>query len=186
MLLEARHRDTLCGLMETQELELESIDVGAIMSDEGDDAAPGVYELGFHLLPTLSEEEVISAVEALKGVLTDAGAALFAERAPLMMPLAYGIDRVVEGARRTFDSAYFGWLAFEAPSSALAAINEKVSVHASVLRHLLVKTNRDAVAATLADPALDAAPLQTEPAEASEAAPEDATLEAALPDPEVA
>lgn len=186
VLPEARHRDTLCGLMKTQELELESIDLGALAEDEGDDAASGVYELGFHLLSTLSEGEVLSAVEALKGILKDAGASLFAERAPLMMPLAYGIDAVIDGARRTFDSAYFGWLAFEASPSALAMLNEKVAVEASVLRHLVVKTNRDAVSATLADPALDAAPLRTEPVEASEAAPEDATLEAALPDPEVA
>lgn len=172
--------------METQELELESLDLADIMSDEGDEVASGVYELGFHLVQTLSESEVLSAVEALKSVLQDAGAALFAERAPLMMPLAYGLDKVVDGARRTFDSAYFGWLAFEAPGTALAALNENVATHPAVLRHLIVKTSRDAVAATLADPALDAAPLQSETVEASEAAPEDATVEAVLPDPEVA
>lgn len=186
MLPEAGRRDTLCGLMDTQELELEGGELSSLMAADADEGVVGVYELGFHFLPTLSEEAAASEFESLKALIGEVGGSIFGERAPSLMPLAYAMDKKIETVRQTFDSAYFGWVAFEAPGASLAALSERMSAHPSVLRHLVVKTSREAVAATLADPTLDAAPLVVEPTETVEAAPEDATVEVAAPEAEVA
>ena len=79
-------------------------------ADEG--GGSRVYELGFHLDPELPSEEVKKAYQAVKEVIEKQGS-LVAEGEPEQVQLAYTISRQEVGGRRDFNSAYFGWIAYE-------------------------------------------------------------------------
>lgn len=114
-----------------------------------------VYELGYHILPTVSEDSIASEAKKVAGLLEQPGIEQIGERAPTIIPLAYTIEKVTDGAKRSYDSAYFGWVAFAAPSASVAGIEQALKANERVLRHIIIKTSRDAVAAQMADPSLD-------------------------------
>ena len=117
---------------------------------EDEESPSSVYEIGYHFLPSLSEEGVVQAEKGLVELLKKQGAALVGDHAPAKIPLAYTLTKRVQGKILRFDEAYFGWVAFEMPRAALVAVKASLDADPSVLRYLIVRTSRDAVAATLA------------------------------------
>lgn len=105
----------------------------------GDEARePVAYELAFHFLPTVAEGEVETEFQSLKATLADAGATLFDEEMPERIELAYEIEKRIDGKLRRFDSAYFGWVRFEAAPAHIAAVTAAVKNTPAILRYLLV------------------------------------------------
>lgn len=104
------------------------------------------YELAFHILPTVAEEEVANVQSALRDTITKAGGAINTEEAAARFELAYDIDKEVDGKRRAFDTAYFGWIRFTSEAAALEEIKEHVDAHAEVLRSMIVKLTKEEVA----------------------------------------
>ena len=100
------------------------------------------YELAFHILPTVAEEEVPAVFEALKAALKKDGTELFDEEAPERFMLAYEVVRHLEGKNRKFQSAYFGWVRFRAMGEAVAKISHEMEINTNILRHLLIKLTR--------------------------------------------
>lgn len=122
------------------------------MVDIGDDDEPdqtAVYEVGYHLLPTLSEEGVVAEVEKITNALKEAKADFVGERFPAKMGLAYPITKKIDDKKMRFDSAYFGWVAFEIVKTELAAIQSAFFGNPAILRYLIVKTDREAIAAAM-------------------------------------
>ncbi|HEY4478753.1 MAG TPA: hypothetical protein VI981_00095, partial [Candidatus Paceibacterota bacterium] len=77
---------------------------------------PRIYEIGYHIIPTVKEEDIEKTVgEIRKGIESSAGKASFiAEGAPSLIKLAYPMS-VREGEKYTeYDRGYFGWIKFEA------------------------------------------------------------------------
>lgn len=101
-----------------------------------------VYEVGFHLVPTLSESEVTSAVEAIRALV---GKVIIKEEVPRKLTLAYIIERSKAGRREKFAEAYFGFIKFEAEKEQIPAIAEALRADQNVLRHLLIETVREDV-----------------------------------------
>lgn len=134
--------------METKILE-EDLEGASVMVDDGDDTRVNVYEIGYHLLPTLSEEAAAAAVEELMALIKAENGSFVGDRFPSKIPLAYAIAKRVNGKLTNFDSAYFGWVAFEAPREAIARLKVALDGNPSILRSLIVVTDRDAVAAAL-------------------------------------
>lgn len=102
-----------------------------------------VYEIGFHLIPLVSEDEVASHVSTIKSILDKADARVIAEEFPTLIELAYSISKKVRGSKESFNSAYFGWIKFEASSGAIEEIDEAVRGLEDVLRFIIVKTLRE-------------------------------------------
>jgi ribosomal protein S6 len=102
-----------------------------------------VYEIGFHLIPLVSEDEVASHVSTIKSILDKAGARVISEEFPTLIELAYSISKKVQGSKESFDSAYFGWVKFESSSEAIEEIDEAVRGFEEVLRFIIVKTLRE-------------------------------------------
>ncbi|MDO8523652.1 MAG: 30S ribosomal protein S6, partial [bacterium] len=109
---------------ETETDELES--VVNIDEAEGDEVSSSVYEIGYHMVPNLSEEEVTAAVAGIMEILKKNGAAFVGDRFPSKIPLAYAIPKRVTGKVSRFIEAYFGWVAFESPREAIAKIKESL------------------------------------------------------------
>ncbi len=102
-----------------------------------------VYEVGFHLVSSIPEEQVGKEVEAIKAVITDAGGTIVSEEAPRLIDLAYEMVKVTEATRRRYTTAYFGWVKFDVDADKVAAINKGIEVLPSMLRFILIKTTRD-------------------------------------------
>ena len=134
--------------MNTDTMELDSADVG-VVDTGGDESPTAVYEIGYHLLPTLSEEEVPKEVSKLMDVLKAENATFVGERFPSKIQLAYPMAKRVNSKRTNYDSAYFGWVAFEVPREAIVRLKPLLDGNQNILRYLIVVTDREAVAAAL-------------------------------------
>lgn len=165
------------------EKEMEITDLSALVEAGDDKGATQIYEVGYHLIPSVSDDDAETEVAPLMKALKSASADVIGERAPLRMPLAYGIDKKVDGVLRTYDEALFGWVAFECAPAMISDIDQAFKKHPSVLRHLVVKTNRDTVSAVLADPSLDAAMVK-EPVSGASEDDSEAVVESVGADPE--
>jgi len=104
---------------------------------------PRVYEVGYHLLPTVGEERIGAEVTAIKDTIEGARGVVFAEEFPKHLDLAYPMAKVKHNKRTTYRSAYFGWMKFEATPKAVLAINEKLKGNEHILRYILLKTVRE-------------------------------------------
>ena len=115
------------------------------MNDEvlGSEGSLRVYELGFHLDPELPTEEVKKAYQSVKETI-GSHASIVAEGEPLKIPLAYTISRQEPSGRRDFDSAYFSWIAYEAPVEAHEAILETATGEKRIIRFIDLVTTKEA------------------------------------------
>jgi ribosomal protein S6 len=127
-------------------------EVAEIVDDET--AEPVVYEIGYHILP-ISEEEVHAEVNVITEALKKLNAEFVGEKLPVRLDLAYTIEKKIDGVNRRFDSAYFGWVAFAIPASTIGEVKAAMDHDQNILRSIIVKTSREAVAANLADPTVD-------------------------------
>ncbi|MEK9176960.1 MAG: 30S ribosomal protein S6 [Patescibacteria group bacterium] len=125
------------------------IETGLVDTDENDAPQTAVYEIGYHLLPTIAEEDLAKAVSALTDALKAENAEFVGERFPSKVQLAYPITKRVNDKRTPFENAYFGWIAFSVPKSLIANLKRFLDANPSVLRYLIVKTSREAVTAAM-------------------------------------
>jgi ribosomal protein S6 len=106
-----------------------------------------VYEVGFHLLPSITEEGLGAAVEKVRALLN--GAEIIAEGAPVKTTLAYTIERAATGKHEKFTQSYFGWIKFVAEDrSGLPALEASLLAQHEVLRAILIETVREDVKET--------------------------------------
>ena len=94
-----------------------------------------VYEIGFHLAPTLEEEGVFKVVTQIKKGLSSSGGELLSEENPKMIALSYEIGK--------FDKALFGWLKFQIAPSKIEAFKAFMEGQKEIIRFLIVKTDKE-------------------------------------------
>jgi ribosomal protein S6 len=104
-----------------------------------------VYEVGFHLVPSIPEEGVGAAVEKVRALLGNAE--IISQGFPVKTTLAYTIERAATGKHEKFTQSYFGWIKFVTEDRALIPALEKglMGLH-EVLRSLIIETVREEVA----------------------------------------
>jgi ribosomal protein S6 len=102
-----------------------------------------VYELGYHIVSTVAEENLSKEAEALKAIVLKDGGSLVSEGEPKLINLAYSMTKSVADVKKTFNTAYFGWLKFETKSELMPMIKKAVDANDHVLRYLLIKTVRE-------------------------------------------
>ena len=121
--------------------------VGLFEADEVKDQEAAVYEIGYHLLPTLSESEVTSTVKELMAVLKKNDATVIADGEPAQIELAYAIEKRIAGRLTNFNEAFFGWVAFEVTPDKLGTLKSFLDMHPSILRFILISTTAEEVKA---------------------------------------
>jgi len=103
-----------------------------------------IYEVGYHIISSVAEENIPSEVAKIKEYLAAEKAVIISEEVPMLRPLAYTIKKAFGGAYKTFDKAYFGFIKFALPESGdITKIDEKMKANPSVLRYIVVKTVRE-------------------------------------------
>ncbi|MEK7460165.1 MAG: 30S ribosomal protein S6 [Patescibacteria group bacterium] len=104
---------------------------------------PRVYELGYHLVPTVSEEQIPGISGAVRGMIEKNSKEVISEELPVFIDLAYQVIKTVEHKNKRFDEAYFGWIKFEGSPEGIAVIEEGLKNNENVLRYIIVKTLRE-------------------------------------------
>lgn len=103
-----------------------------------------IYEVGYHLISSIAEENVSIETEKIKKIINAEKATVISEEAPKLRPLAYSIKKAFGGQYKTFDKAYFGWVKFEIPEEAdIKKIDSSLKNFVEILRYILVKTVRE-------------------------------------------
>ena len=113
------------------------------MTNETDKTAGTVYEVAFHIVPTVSPENLSKEVDAIRAILEKNKAETITEEFPKLRSLAYQMVKAVGPARNKFDTAYFGWIKFEAPKETVVELDKALKASDSIIRHLIVKTVRE-------------------------------------------
>ncbi len=104
---------------------------------------PAIYEVGFHIVPTVNEGSLGERVTAIRDVILANGGTIIADEYPKHIELAYSMTKVVSNKRALYSSAYFGWLKFEVEPKGAKAINDQLKSDDFIIRYLLVKTVRE-------------------------------------------
>jgi ribosomal protein S6 len=102
-----------------------------------------VYEVGYLLMPTVSEDQISGEVDSLRKIFADAKAEIIAEGEPVLTTLAYTMVKTIDAKNRKYNEGYFGWIKFELPVASLTDIKTAFEKHPSVLRYLITKTVRE-------------------------------------------
>ena len=103
-----------------------------------------IYEVGYHIISSVSEENVPKEVEKIKSYLAKEKAIIISEEAAKLRPLAYSIKKAFEGTYKVFDKAYFGFFKFELGEEGdVRNIDASMKKDGSVLRYIIIKTVRE-------------------------------------------
>ena len=102
-----------------------------------------VYEIGFHILPTVAEEKLGDEVSVLRNAIEPGGGAVILEDFPKMRDLAYKMQKYIDTKKVSFTKAYFGWIKFEGESELAQELKKVADEHANILRYLIIKTIRE-------------------------------------------
>lgn len=107
------------------------------------DTMTRVYELGFLLVPSITEGELSSSVDALKAHITKQEGTVLSDGLPEFIDLAYQMEKDVSGKKVKWTQGYFGWIKFEVAPDALAALKKALDADQTLIRYLLIKTTAD-------------------------------------------
>ncbi len=113
------------------------------MTKETVKTAGTVYEVGFHIVPAVSPEKLPAEVDAIKAVLGEAKATIISEEFPKLRNLAYTMIKAIGPARHRYDTAYFGWIKYEAAPETAGDIKKAFDSNEKILRYIIVKTVRE-------------------------------------------
>jgi len=103
-----------------------------------------IYEVGYHIVSSVSEENIPAEVEKIKTYLAKEKAIIISEEAPKLRPLAYPIKKAYGGTYKVFDKAYFGFIKFELGEDVdIKTIDLAMKNNESVLRYIIIKTVRE-------------------------------------------
>ncbi len=123
--------------------ELEAENIEEVEEVEGVEENIRVYEIGFHLTPSLSEEEVVHEVNVIKKAIEDAGGIFLTEGYPKMRTLEYVIEVPITMPKSRFSHAQFGWIKFEANREAPSLIQESLLRSENIIRMIIIKTVKE-------------------------------------------
>lgn len=116
---------------------------------EEKDTVLRVYEVGYHILPTVEGEAVEKVVQGVRELIARAGGNLVAEGAPQDMKLAYTMYVNNEGKNTAYDRAHFGWIKFEIDAEEVGGIEDALRTNKKVLRSIVFKTVREETRASV-------------------------------------
>ena len=102
-----------------------------------------VYEIGFHIMPTVSEEKIGDEVAIIRSAIEKAEGMIVSESFPQMKPLAYSMEKHIDTKKVRFDKAYFGWVKFEMSPDLISEVKGVADTHQNILRYLIIKTVRE-------------------------------------------
>lgn len=102
-----------------------------------------IYEVGYHIVSSVAEENVPQETEKIKKIISKEGGSVISEEAAKLRPLAYTLKKSEAGSYKKFDKAYFGWVKFELTEGDITNIDKEFKNESNVLRYIIIKTVRE-------------------------------------------
>jgi ribosomal protein S6 len=115
----------------------------------------GLYELAFHLIPTLGDDNVGKVFDEITKLVEKFNGKIVSKSEPTLLNLEYTMEVNVDSKKVKYNTAYFAWVIFEGGD--VQELHTELEAMTDVLRHLLVKTDQtegissEEVAAMLSD-----------------------------------
>lgn len=110
---------------------------------EEKEARLNVYEVGYHMLPTIAEENLGEEVTLFKDMFLENGATFISDEYPKLVELAYEMTRSIANKKQKFSYGYFGWVKFECTADQARVIKEILDKNEKLVRFLMIKTVRE-------------------------------------------
>lgn len=107
-----------------------------------------IYEVGYLLAPTLSEEQMPVTYGNLKELVASLGGDVISDEMPKMISLAYAMTKVVSNVRNRFNNAYFGWVKFAMDAQKVLELKKRLDLDPQIIRSLIFKTVKENTIAT--------------------------------------
>lgn len=107
------------------------------------ESEPKIYEIGYHVVPTVAEDGVATVANAVKDLVESLGGMVISDGTPSSIDLAYSMDHVVANKRSSFDSAYFGWIKLQMDPENILKIKDELDKNEDIFRFLIIKTVRE-------------------------------------------
>jgi ribosomal protein S6 len=104
---------------------------------------PKIYEVGFHIVPTVPEDGVGARVTAIRDVIEGKTGHVISDEYPKYMDLSYPMTKIAANKRSLYKSAYFGWIKFEVDPKEVKEIEAGLKKDDHILRFILVSTVRE-------------------------------------------
>ena len=102
-----------------------------------------IYEVGYLLVPTISEEELPVIYGNLKELVSSLGGDIISDDMPKMLNLAYPMYKTLQNVITKFDTAYFGWVKFGMEPEKVSELKNKLELDLNVVRFLIMKTVKE-------------------------------------------
>lgn len=108
-----------------------------------DETSGRIYEVGYHIMPTVAESDLEKVVGDIRSIIEKAGGVFIAEGAPVLTRLAYTMDAREGDKWAEQDRAYFGWIKFESSPDTAEILTTALNADKNILRHIVFKTVRE-------------------------------------------
>lgn len=102
-----------------------------------------VYEVGYFLVPLVTESDIPSEVGKIQFAIEQHGGVFISNEFPAMRSLAYEMRKAMGDRNQVFTTGYFGWIKFEMVPENVAALKSEFDVLPNILRFILVHTVRE-------------------------------------------
>jgi ribosomal protein S6 len=113
-----------------------------------EDTNSKVYELGYLIVPTIKEEDVVVNYGNLKELVTSFSGEIITDEMPKMINLAYSMQKVISNVRSKFNTAYFGWIKFTMNGAQVIKLKKHLDLDSNIIRFLILKTVKENTIAT--------------------------------------
>jgi len=104
---------------------------------------PRVYELGYHLMPSLSEGDLSTERDALVALITRLKGIVISEGQPVLIDLAYTMSKIIKNKKHDYDQANFGWIKFDISPDVMEEFALEVEKTDALIRYIVAKTVRE-------------------------------------------
>ena len=108
-----------------------------------EDSELRIYELGYHIIPSIAEEAIPAEVSFVRTALEENDGTVISDSAPSQITLAYTMSRTENGKKEKFDTAHFGSIKFEMVPQQVLALKEKLDTNKNILRYIIFKTVKE-------------------------------------------
>ncbi|OGI57128.1 hypothetical protein A3B85_03290 [Candidatus Nomurabacteria bacterium RIFCSPHIGHO2_02_FULL_37_13] len=102
-----------------------------------------VYELGYLLVPTIKEEDIVISYGNLKELILSFGGEIVSDEMPKIISLAYTMRKVASNVRSKFNTAYFGWIKFTMNAQKVLELKKKIDLDPNFVRFFILKTAKE-------------------------------------------
>ena len=111
--------------------------------EEEKDVNSRIYEVGYLLVPTISEDDLPASYGNMKELVVSLGGEIISDETPKMINLAYPMFKMLKNIRTKFNTAYFGWVKFSMDPEKVLELKKKLDLDLNVIRFLTLKTVKE-------------------------------------------